>query len=88
MIYADPLHVLFLGIVRDFVTSVLLLLLTASDPIFMGRDVEEKEHSAFLNFLAWCRTTGKSISIDKFGLCVKNRKTSAGYSAVVKGKAI
>ena len=89
MIFADPLHVLWLGIARDFVTSILLLLLRAGPvPMFGGKNLEECEHAAFLHFHAWCCAEGKTISIDGFGLSIVGREKSAGFSHVVKGKVM
>ena len=64
MIMSDPLHVIFLGIGRDFVSSVIKLLIRAGH--FGGGSWDAKLHVAFLAFLDW--TTGRSISINSFTL--------------------
>lgn len=64
--WADVLHVLFLGCARDFVTSVVKLLLYNNH--FPGSCWKDKLHNAFCKFVEWCKSFGFRPHTDKFDL--------------------
>lgn len=78
MIMADPLHVIFLGLGRDFVTSIIKLLLRSGH--FGNGAWAIRLHIAFCAFLDWAGP--RSVSIQSFSL-----KSRVSYEAI-NGKAM
>ena len=69
LIWADPLHFLYLGVGRDCVRSVLGLLLRSSE--FFGVGVyEARRETAYERFYNWCRSTAK-----QYPSCVRFEKS-------------
>lgn len=64
LIWADPLHFLYLGIGRDFVRGLLALLLRGD--YFDGGTYGARLDHAFQKFYSWCRKNGLRPSCPKF----------------------
>jgi hypothetical protein len=78
MIMADPLHVIFLGLGRDFVTSIIKFLVRCGH--FGNSVFDTRLHVAFCAFLDWAGR--RSVSIQGFSL-----KSKVSYETI-NGKAM
>ena len=82
LLWSDPLHVIFLGIGRDFVASLLKLFLLAD--VFVGKNWEDKNNVAFQQFREFCKSNKKaSPSIETMDI-----KQPLGYPTIVGAKAM